>query len=68
MSLPSRSSTVHTAEGSPLTIVSQGTLLSDSFSVPDVSYVPDLTMQLMSEGQLTDHNYRLILDLDFCYV
>jgi hypothetical protein len=64
----SRSLTVHTADGSPLSVVGQGTLLSHSFNVPDVSYVPDLTMQLMSAGQLTDHDCRVILDSDFCYV
>jgi len=68
MSPPSRSLTVHTADGSPLSVLGQGTLLSDSFDVPDVSYVPDLTMQLMSAGQLTDHDCRVILDPDFCYV
>ena len=59
---------VHTADGSPLSVVGKGILLSDSFSVPDVSCVPALTMQLMSAGQLTDHDCRVILDPDFCYV
>jgi hypothetical protein len=40
----------------------------DSFHVPGVSLVPDLTMQLMSVGQITDHDCRTILDLDFCYI
>jgi hypothetical protein len=25
-------------------------------------------MQLMSAGQITDHDYRVILDPDFCYI
>lgn len=37
-----------TADGSSLPVVGHDTLLSDSFHVSDVSYVPDLTMQLMS--------------------
>jgi hypothetical protein len=41
---------VHTADGSPLSVAGQDTLSSDSFHVPDVSLVPDLTMQLMSAG------------------
>jgi hypothetical protein len=41
---------VHTADGSPLSVSRQGTLSYDSFYVPDVSFVPDLTMQLMSIG------------------
>jgi hypothetical protein len=60
--------TVHTTDGSPLSIARQGTLYSDSFHVPDVSLVPDLTMQLMSVGQITDHDCRVILDPDFCYI
>jgi hypothetical protein len=36
--------------GSPLSVAGQGTLSSDSFHVPDISLVPDLTMQLMSTG------------------
>jgi hypothetical protein len=43
-------------------------LCSDSFHVPDLSLVPDLTIQLMSTGQITDHDYRVILDPDFCYI
>jgi hypothetical protein len=42
--------TVQTVDGSPLSIVERGTLCSDSFYVPDVSLVPDLTMQLMFAG------------------
>ncbi|WVZ93716.1 hypothetical protein U9M48_039674 [Paspalum notatum var. saurae] len=65
---PSRSLTVHTADGSSLPVAGEGTLLSSSFHVPDISYVPDLTMQLISAGQLSDHGCRVILDSDFCYV
>jgi hypothetical protein len=39
---------IHTTDGSPLSVARQGTLSSDSFYVPDVSLVPDLTMRLMS--------------------
>jgi hypothetical protein len=41
---------VHTADESPLSIAGQGTLCSYSFHVPDISLVPDLTMQLMFVG------------------
>jgi hypothetical protein len=60
--------TVQTADGTPLSVVGRGTLSSSSFSVPAVSYVPKLTMQLMSAGQLTDHGCRVILDSDSCCV
>jgi hypothetical protein len=59
---------VHTADGSPLSVAGQGTLYSDSFYVPDVSLVPDLTMQLMSVRQIADHDCRVILDPDVCYI
>jgi hypothetical protein len=59
---------VHTADGSPLSIAGQGTLSSDSFHVPDVSLVLDLTMQLMSAGQITDHDCCVILDPNVCYI
>jgi hypothetical protein len=65
---PSRHCIVHTTDGSPLSVARQGTLSSDSFYVPDVSLVPDLTMQLMSARQITDHDYRVILDPDVCYI
>jgi hypothetical protein len=59
---------VHTADGSPLSVAGQDTLSSDSFHVPDVSLVPDLTIQLMSVGQIADHDYRVILDPAVCYI
>jgi hypothetical protein len=40
--------TIQTADGLPLSIARQGTLYSDSFYVPDISLVFDLTVQLMS--------------------
>jgi hypothetical protein len=57
-------SIVHTANGSPLSVAGQGTLSFDCFHVPDVSLVPDLTMQLMSAGQIADHDCCVILDPD----
>jgi hypothetical protein len=51
----------------PLSIAGHDTLCSDSFHVSDVSLVPNLTMQLMSTGQITDHDFWVILDHDFCY-
>jgi hypothetical protein len=59
---------VHTVDGSPLSVVGHGTLSSDSFHVPDVSLIPDLTMQLMSPGQIADHDCCVILDPDVCYI
>jgi hypothetical protein len=59
---------VQIADGSPLFVAGQGTLCSNSFYIADVSLVPDLTMQLMSAEQITDHDCCVILDPDFCYI
>jgi hypothetical protein len=67
-SLRPRHITAHTANGSPLSVAGQSNLCSDSFHVPDISLVFDLTMQLMYAGQITDHDYRVILDRDFFYI
>jgi hypothetical protein len=50
---------VQTADGTPLSVVGRGTLSSSSFSVPSISYVPNLTMQ---------NGCRVILDSDSCCV
>jgi hypothetical protein len=62
---PSRHCIVHTVNGSPLSVAGQCTVSSDSFHVSDVSLVLDLTMQLMSAGQIADHDCRVILDAIF---
>uniref|UniRef100_A0A0A9DGS4 GAG-pre-integrase domain-containing protein n=1 Tax=Arundo donax TaxID=35708 RepID=A0A0A9DGS4_ARUDO len=67
ISTPSISTTVYTADGSPLPVAGRGTLLSDSFHLPAI-YVPKLTMQLILAGQLTDYGCRVILDYDSCCV
>jgi len=68
ISTPSIPITVQTADGSSLSVAGQGTLLSPSFHVPAVSYIPKLTMQLISAGQLTGHGCRVILDSDSCCI
>ena len=60
--------TIQTADGSSLSVAGQGTLLSPSFHVPAISYVPKLTMQLISAGQLSDHGCRVILDSESCCI
>jgi hypothetical protein len=63
-----RHCTVHTVDGSPLSVAGQGILCSDSFHVSNISLVFDLTMQLKSVGQITDHDCHVILDCNFCYI
>jgi hypothetical protein len=63
-----RHPTIHTANESSLSVAGEGTLCFDSFYVPNVSLVPDLTMQLMSAKHVTNHDCRVILYRDFCYI
>jgi hypothetical protein len=65
---PYRHLIVHIINGFPLSVVGQGIRCSDTFHIPNVSLVPDLTMHLMSVWRIIDHDCRVILDLDFCYV
>jgi hypothetical protein len=60
-SLPSPMS-VKTADGTPLAVVSHGTLRTPRF------HVPQLHLQLFSTGQITDHGCRVVLDSDACSI
>src|SRR4051812_48172388 len=55
---------VLTADGTSLPVSSRGTLSTSSFSVPDISHVPRLKMNLFSASQLTNSGCRVILDAD----
>jgi hypothetical protein len=55
---------VLTANGTSLPVSSRGTLSTSSFSVPDISHVPRLKINLFSASQLTDSSCRVILDMD----
>jgi hypothetical protein len=55
---------VLTANGTSLPVSSRGTLSTSSFSVPYISHVPRLKMNLFSASQLTDSGCRVILDVD----
>jgi len=59
---------VLTADGTPLSVASRDTLSTPSFSVPDGSHVPRLTMNLFFVGQLTDSGCHIILDVDSCSI
>ncbi|KAK1597016.1 hypothetical protein QYE76_016828 [Lolium multiflorum] len=60
--------TATTTFHSQYVIPMSGTLSTTSFSVPDVSHVPSLKMNLFSASQLTDSGCRVILDADSCAV
>ena len=59
---------VHTADGTPCSITNQGILSTSRFSVPDVSFVPQLSMNLLSVGQLTDMNCFIGFDDSSCFI
>jgi hypothetical protein len=59
---------VLTVDGTPLLVVSRGTLSTSSFHVPSVAHVSQLTMQLFSSGQIVDSSCSVNLDFDSCSV
>ena len=56
------------AYGTPLPVSSIGHLTTSSFSIPVVSYVPRLSMSLMSVSQLTDFDCQVVFDRTSCRV
>jgi hypothetical protein len=61
-------SLVLTADSTFLPVTSRGTLSTSSFSVPDISLVPRLTMNLLSVAQTADSGYRVLFDDDYVSV
>jgi hypothetical protein len=57
--------TVQTTDGSPLSVAIHGTLSSDSFYVPDVSLIPDMTNSLCLLGKLLTMTVVSFLTLIF---
>ena len=59
---------IQTADGTCCHITHQGSLSSSNFSVPNVSFVPQLSMNLLSVGQITDHNCFVGFDDSLCFI
>ena len=59
---------VQTADGTSCPITSHGSLSTSHFSVPNVSYVPQLSMNLLSVGQITNQNCFIGFDDSSCFV
>jgi hypothetical protein len=55
---------VLTADGTSLHVSSLGTLSTFSFSIPNISHVPRLKMNLFSASQVTNSGCHVILDAD----
>lgn len=67
-SASSKASSVQTANGTDLPVSVCGTLQTTKYTIPDVSYVPDLSMKLISVGQLTDKKCIVLFDEKACYI
>jgi hypothetical protein len=65
---PSRHCIIHTADGSPLSVIGQGTLSSDSFHDPDACYIQDRrTDHLVETGPHRRDSHRL-WELDWLHL
>ena len=65
---PTHTTRVRIADGTSLPVTSIGHLSTSSFSVPEVSHVPRLSMSLMSVSQLTDYGCQVVFDSSVCRV
>jgi hypothetical protein len=59
---------VQTVDGSTCIVTHHGNLATFDFTVSNVSFVPQLSMNLMSVGQLTDMNCFVGFDDTSCFV
>jgi len=59
---------VQTADGTSCPITHKGSLCNTHFAVPNVSYVPQLSMNLLSVGQVTDQNCFVGFDDSSCFI
>jgi len=59
---------VQTADGTLCYITHKGSLCDPHFTVPNIFFVPELSMDLLSVGQITDHNCFVGFDDSSCFV
>ena len=59
---------IQTADGTSCYTSHQGSLCTSNFSVPNVSFVPQLSMSLLSVGQITDQTCFVGFDDSSCFV
>ena len=60
--------TIHTAYGTSCHVTHEGTFSSPHFYVPDISLVPQLSMNLLSVGQIADMNCFVGFDDSSCFI
>jgi len=61
-------SSINTANGTACHVTHQGSLQSPHFYIPDISCVPQLTMNLLSVGQIADMNCFVGFDESSCFI
>jgi hypothetical protein len=59
---------VQTADGTLCHVTHKGSLSDSNFTVPNIFFVPELSMDLLSVGQITDHNCFIGFDDSSCFV
>jgi hypothetical protein len=59
---------IQTADGTHCYITHWAPLYTTNFSVPDISFVPQLSMNLLSVGQIADHNCFIGFDDSSCFI
>jgi hypothetical protein len=59
---------VQTAEGTLCHVTHKGSLSNSNFIVPNIFFVPELSMDLLSVGQITDHNCFVGFDDSSCFI
>ena len=59
---------VQTADGTSCSITHQGSLSTAHFTVPNVSLVPQLSINLLSVGQITNQNCFIAFDDSPCFI
>ncbi|XP_057981207.1 uncharacterized protein LOC131166644 [Malania oleifera] len=62
------SNSVVTADGTSVTLKGIGSIHTHNFSLSDVYCIPNLTMSLVSVGQLCDTGYSIHFSFTFCHV
>jgi hypothetical protein len=59
---------VQTADGTLCHVTHKGSLSDSTFTVPNIFFVPQLSMDLLLVGQITDHNCFVGFDDSSCFV
>ncbi|GAV72882.1 hypothetical protein CFOL_v3_16370 [Cephalotus follicularis] len=60
--------TIHTANGSSMHVTYTGTVQTQNFSIPNTYLVPQLSLNLLSVGQLCDNGYDLLFSRHGCVI